>query len=306
MTHRRLLSLVVAAATAAACGRPAATAAGSGTPQPLPADVQAVAAALPQAAASASPAAASPAAAPAAAGAKQEFTGEFTSPVRSELAPRISGRVGRVLVDAGARVRKGQPLLELETEYLQLDLERANAEQARAQALVEDARRDLARKQGLVAKDSVSQAAFDRSRSGAEQAEAGLAAARAAARLAAQRLADAVLVSPIDGVVSERRADVGERLGDQNVAFVLEQVAPLKLRFRVPERYLASVRPGQAVSASVDPYPGEAFTGRISVVGDAIDPATRTFLVEAEFVNRDDRLRPGLFARVEADFGAGR
>jgi multidrug efflux pump subunit AcrA (membrane-fusion protein) len=90
------------------------------------------------------------------------------------------------------------------------------------------------------------------------------------------------------------------------VAFVLEQLAPLKLRFRVPERYLAAVREGQPVSASVDPYPGQVFAGRISVVGDAIDPATRTFLVEAEFPNHDDRLRPGLFARVEARLVAAR
>jgi RND family efflux transporter MFP subunit len=301
VTYPRLLPVVLAAAAAAACGRPAATAgtAESRTPQPLPADVQAVAAALPQASAS-------PTASSSPAPREAEFSGEFASPVRSELSARISGRVGRMLVDVGARVRKGQPLLEIETEYLQLDLERAKAELARATALAEDARRDLERKKGLVAKESVSQAAFDRSRAAAEGAEAGLAAARAAERLAAQRLADAVLVSPIDGVVSERRADVGERLGDNSVAFVLEQVAPLKLRFRVPERYLAAVAPGQAVSASVDPYPGEAFTGRVSVVGAAIDPATRTFPVEAEFANADGRLRPGLFARVLAHFGSGR
>jgi membrane fusion protein, multidrug efflux system len=300
VTYPRLL-LVVLAAVAASCGRPTTQAAPEArNPQPLPADVQAVAAALPQAAASGSPGAA------AATEAKAAFTGEFVSPVRSELSPRISGRVGRVLVDAGARVRKGQPLLELETEYLLLDLERAKAEQARAQAMATDAGRDLERKQGLVAKESVSQAAFDRSRAGADQAEAALAGARVAERLAAQRLADAVLVAPVDGVVSERRADVGERLGDQSVAFVIEQVAPLKLRFRVPERYLAAVRPGQSVSASVDPYPGEAFLGHISVVGAAIDAPTRTFLVEAEFPNSDGRLRPGLFARVEAGLGAGR
>ena len=82
------------------------------------------------------------------------------------------------------------------------------------------------------------------------------------------------------------------------------QTAPLKLRFRVPERYLSQVRRGQPVKATVDPYPGEAFEGRVAVVMQAVDPASRTFGVEAEFANRDGRLAPGLFARVELDLGA--
>ncbi len=53
--------------------------------------------------------------------------------------------------------------------------------------------------------------------------------------------------------------------------------------------------------AFADPYPGETFTGTVTTFVQAIDPATRTFTVEAEFPNRDARLRPGLFARVELD-----
>jgi RND family efflux transporter MFP subunit len=140
---------------------------------------------------------------------------------------------------------------------------------------------------------------FLRSKAGAEQAEAALAAAQAALDLAHQRLADATLVSPVDGVVAARRTDVGERLGEASVAFVVEQTAPLKLRFRVPERYLATVRLGQPVAATVDPYPTQPFDGKVSLVGGSVDPASRTFLVEAEFPNTDGRLRPGLFARVE-------
>jgi membrane fusion protein (multidrug efflux system) len=83
------------------------------------------------------------------------------------------------------------------------------------------------------------------------------------------------------------------------VAFVIEQTSPLKLRFSIPERYLGDLKTGQTVTARVDPYPGETFTGRIKTVGGVIDPSTRTFFAEAEFSNADGRLRPGLFARVE-------
>jgi len=304
--------LVAAALLGAACGGRAVPAArsASATPPPLPADVQAVAEAVvakpapSPGASAASPAGGSAATAePAEIAAGSVFSGEFVSLVRSDLVSRLPGRVGRIFVDAGAHVAKGAPLLALETDYLELDVKRAEADVARAKAAADEARRDLARKQGLLAKDSVAQATFERVQATAEQAAAVQLSAQAALDLARQRLADATLVSPIDGVVVERHADVGERLGDSTVAFVIEQLAPLKLRFRAPERYLSRIRPGLAIHARVEAWPGESFGGRVSVVGSAVDAATRTIFVEAEFPNRDGRLRPGLFARVVTGLG---
>jgi membrane fusion protein (multidrug efflux system) len=285
-----LAAAALAAVPLLACTKSSAKrGAADATPPPLPADVQTVATV------------ASPEPGGTSGDARLSLTGEIVSPVRSDLVPRTGGRVGRVLVDEGQRVRKGQRLLELETDYLKLDVERAEAELARAAAAAEDAHRDFERKTGLLAKGSVSQAVFERSKAGSDQAEAARAAARAGLDLARRRLADAVLVSPVDGVVAARRTDVGERLGEASVAFVIEQTAPLKLRFRVPERYIGRVKPGQTVKASVDAYAGETFEGTVSVVGGSVEPETRTFLVEAELPNRDGRLQPGLFARVELD-----
>jgi membrane fusion protein (multidrug efflux system) len=177
----------------------------------------------------------------------------------------------------------------------------AEAELARANALLSEAQRDFDRKKELREKNSIPQATYDRSQAGYEQARAARAGAQAALGTARQRLADATVPSPITGVVAERRVDVGEYLGDGGVAYVVLQTAPLKLRFQVPEKYLGRIREGQAVSALVDPYPGERFEGVIKTVGGVIDPATRTMFAEAEFPNRDGRLRPGLFARVEAN-----
>lgn len=293
------LSLAALLATAA-CGRKAAEAPAAATkaPAPLPEDVRPVADAL------------APAATPAAGTAAEEkalqATGEFVPPVRSELVARVTGRVAKVLVDEGARVAAGQPMLELETEYLKLDVARAEADAARAAAVLTEAERDFARKKELVGRESVAQAAYDRSVAAYEGAKAARLGAQAGLDLARQRLADSVLRAPIDGVVLERRTDVGERLGEGTVAFVVVQTAPLKLRFRVPERSLGTVSAGAAVRATVDPYPGETFEGKVSVVVPALDPASRTFAVEAIFPNRDGRLRPGLFARVSLDVSPAR
>ena len=235
------------------------------------------------------------------AGGKIAATGEFVSPVRSELSAKLPGRVAHVYVDEGSRVSKGQPLLTLESDYVRLNLQRAEADAARAKAMLDEARRDVDRKKGLIATNAIPQATMDRSQSAYDQARAAYQSAQAQASLLRQQLADAVVRSPIDGVVAAKRTDVGQRLGDNTVAFIVAQTSPLKLRFRVPERYLASVRKGQAVKATVDPYPGRVFQGRVTVIGGVIDPATRSLLVETEFPNRDGKLRPGMFARVELE-----
>lgn len=226
-------------------------------------------------------------------------TGEFVSPVRSELASKLPGRVAKMYVDEGDHVSKGSPVLELETDYTRLNLQRAEADTARAKAMADDARHDLERKKELIAKDSIPRATYDRSEANYQSAQAALLSAQAQAATFRQQLADSTLRSPIEGVIEDKRTDVGQRLQDNTVAAVIAQISPLKLRFRVPERYLATIRKGQAVKATVDPYPGQVFEGRVSVVGGVIDPATRSFIVETEFVNRDGKLKPGLFARVE-------
>jgi RND family efflux transporter MFP subunit len=271
----------------------------------LPADVQSVStAANPAATASSSPVGrGGPASglATSDAGGAIIATGEFVSPVRSELASKLPGRVGRMYVEEGSRVQRGQPVLELETEYTRLNLQKAQADAARAEAVERDAARDLDRKKDLIGKQSIPQATFDRTQATFDQAHAAKASMQAQAAIYRQQLGDSVLRSPIDGVVAEKRTDVGQRLGDNTVALVIAQTSPLKLRFRVPEKYLAAVRPGQQVRATVDPYPGVVFGGKVTTVGGVIDPATRSFFVETEFANRDGRLRPGLFARVEIE-----
>jgi membrane fusion protein (multidrug efflux system) len=320
VVKRRDLALAAAVLLASACARkpadkPAAadpatsTATSAAAPAPaLPADVAGLA--TPDKAAAAAPGAPGGTAAPATPAAPGgattlaalQPTGEFVSPSRSEVAPKEPGRVAAVYVDAGSRVSRGQPLLTLETDYFRIDVQRATADLARVKAAEEEARRDFERKKGLLGNESIPQATFDRSQSAYSQAQAARASAEAALSLARQHLDDAVMHSPMTGVVSERRTDVGQRLGEAGVAFVIEQTAPLKLRFSIPERYLGELKTGRTVTALVDPYPGETFTGRIKTVGGVIDPATRTFFAEAEFANADGRLRPGLFARV--DLGA--
>jgi membrane fusion protein (multidrug efflux system) len=301
----RRFVLITLTLAALACAKKDAAPAQPKTPPPLPADVAKVSAAINTTDPASSTAPNDGGGAPSSALASTEAggtiiaTGEFVSPVRSELAAKIPGRVAKMYVDEGSMIRKGQPLLELETDYTRLNLQRAEADAQRAAAAETDAARDLDRKKELIAKDSIPRATYDRSAAMYDQAKAAYASAVAQAATFKQQLADSTLRSPIDGVVAEKRTDVGQRLGDATVALVVVQTSPLKLRFRVPEKELANVHRGQQVKATADPYPGQVFEGRVTVVGGVIDPATRSFTVETEFPNKDGKLRPGLFARVE-------
>ena len=291
-----ILLTLLAALLFAACSREATTTATPVAATTLPADVRDLA----------KPPAAKPAEAKASLGPQRPIaetmpasiaaTGELISPMRSQVAPKQPGRVAAVFVREGARVRAGQPLVAFETEYLRLDLRRAEAELAQAKAMENDAARDLDRKRELVASESVSRATFDRSQTAFESAVAARQAASAVVATLRQRIDDAVLRAPFDGAVESRTVNVGERIGDGS-AFVIVQTSPLKLRFRLPEQYLGSVRAGQQVSATTDAYDAP-FKGRITMIGGVIDPATRTLMAEADVDNSDGRLRPGMFARV--------
>ncbi|MDQ3280302.1 MAG: efflux RND transporter periplasmic adaptor subunit [Acidobacteriota bacterium] len=303
MTKRPLLILTMALAlgSLAACSgdesnaEPATASAATTTTvaPPLPSDVQQIAAANETTTATTS--AASDSVNPN----LLTATGEFVSPVRSELSPKVPGRVAKMYVDEGTRVHRGQPVLQLESDYARLSLQAAESEVARARAARDEAARDLERKRGLTAKDSIPKATFDRSQAMYDQANAALAGATAQAALLRQQIGDSTLRSPVDGIVAEKRTEVGARLADGGVAFVVVQLSPLRLRFQVPERYLSRINAGDRVTARVDAYPSETFEGTVKTVGGVIDPKTRTLFAEAEFANRDGRLRPGLFARVE-------
>ena len=168
-----------------ACAKPEPVAAKAKTPPPLPADVAKVSAAVTAtdtASSTANDGGGAPSSALATeAGGTIVATGEFVSPVRSELAAKLPGRVGRMYVDEGSRIHRGDPLLELETDYVRLNLQKADADAQRAAAAEQDAARDLDRKKELIAKQSIPQATFDRTQAAFDQAKAMKASAQAQA-----------------------------------------------------------------------------------------------------------------------------
>lgn len=110
------------------------------------------------------------------------------------------------------------------------------------------------------------------------------------------------LTSPISGVVTQRNFDNGDVAGSSPILQVM-QISPVKLKFSVNESLYAKVKVGMQVTAKVEVFGEEEFKGKISLISPTIDPDSRTFYVEAEFTNANQKLRPGMFGRAELNLG---
>lgn len=121
--------------------------------------------------------------------------------------------------------------------------------------------------------------------------------------LAKEKLKDMTLLAPMDGVLSTRRASVGDFVDKGDLLFELIDLTFVKTAFMVPERYISRIRPGQSAEARVAPYPKETFRGVITYIDPTVDEKSRTVLMKMRTPNPGHRLKPGLFANVQIAVG---
>ncbi|MFT3955295.1 MAG: efflux RND transporter periplasmic adaptor subunit [Piscinibacter sp.] len=204
------------------------------------------------------------------------------------LRPEVSGRVARLGFADGQRVRRGQLLVQLDDT-----LQRAQLQQAQAQASI--ARTNLQRNRELLAQNFVSASAVDQSAASLEVAEAQVALAQA-------QLERMRIVAPFDGVAGIAVVNLGDYVKDGADLVNLEDASSMSVDFRLPERYLARLKPGQPVEVQVDALPGRSFSGRIDAVDSQIDANGRSLLVRARLPNPQGELKAGMFARSRTVF----
>jgi RND family efflux transporter MFP subunit len=196
-----------------------------------------------------------------------------------------SGPVTEVVEEKGSSVRAGQPLLRIDDTLL-----RSQVEEARAQA--ELAQETWERRRRLWEEDRV----------GSELAylEARFASRQASARLATleERLERTVVRAPIDGVLDERRVELGTLVSPGTQVARIVQLDPVKVAAGVPERFAADVSPGTPATVRFDVLAGESFEGEVSYVGAAVDPRSRTFPVEVVVPNPGGVIKPEMVATI--------
>jgi membrane fusion protein (multidrug efflux system) len=204
------------------------------------------------------------------------------------LRPEVSGRIARLGFNDGQRVRRSQLLVQLDDS-----LQRAQLQQAQAQASI--ARTNLQRNQDLLAQNFISKSAVDQSQSNLEVAEAQVALARA-------QLARMQIVAPFDGVVGLRVVNVGDYVKDGADLVNIEDLSSVWVDFRLPERFIARLKPGQSVQVTLDALPGRQYVGRIDALDSQLDANGRSVLVRAKLANAGGELRAGMYARSRVVF----
>lgn len=200
------------------------------------------------------------------------------------IRPEISGRVAILHFKEGQAVSAGEPLVTLDQAEYQAQLTGSVA-QTGLEEISYQRLQDLQRK-NLSSPQTV------------DETKARLDAARAAQKLAQVRLDKTVIRAPFAGTIGLRLVSPGAYLKPGDDIANLESLGAMKLDFRVPETYLARLATGQTLAARVDAWPDQSFEGIIYAIDPAVDPETRTVLLRARLPNKGNKLRPGLFARV--------
>lgn len=200
------------------------------------------------------------------------------------IRPEIAGRISTIRMEEGRAVASG-------TDLITIDDALYRAELAEARAKVNLAESNYRRAVELYERRAASASQRD-------EALARLEIDRATLDLAQVRLEKTRILAPFAGILGLRKVSVGSYVVPGQDLVNLESINPLKVDFRIPERSLSSLRSGQRIRVRVDAFPGEEFPGEIYALDPLVDPQGRSVALRARIRNDDQKLRPGLFARV--------
>ena len=245
-----------------------------------------------------------------------EAVGTLRAAETSQLAAQMMGNIVEVRAREGDHVQRGQVLAVIDDAQPRAALDRATAGEMAAQQEISSSESDLSlaeatfkRYQTLYERKSVSPQEFDEikaryqaAQARREMALAGQSQAKAALQQARTALSYAHIVAPFDGLVTEKKADVGTLASPGMPIFTVEDLRRYRLEATVNETDLHFVRQGQQVSVSIDAIGDRELKGKVVEIVPAADPGSRSFLVKIE-LPPDPALRSGLFGRAHITRG---
>lgn len=249
---------------------------------------------------------------------RRTFSGALEAHAEFVVAPKVGGRIERLMVNIADQVTRGQVVAELDNdEYVQAvtqaraDLEVARANHAEAVSELEIAERDLARAEKLRERGVTSEAQYDAVKANQlakkvqlEAARARVSRARSALESANIQLGYTAISADWSGgedqrVVAERYVDEGDTVSANTELLLIVELQPITAVIYVTERDYARLQPGQDVTLGTDAYPGETFRGRIERIAPVFRQETRQARVELTIDNPRRRLKPGMFIRAD-------
>ncbi len=220
---------------------------------------------------------------------EQKITSTVVAFEETHLSPALQGRIRSVKVDVNDHVKKGQLLVEM--DRTQLDQTKLQYEQLKT---------DLARMDTLLQYGSITEQAYDQLKSQVESTE-----------LILKNLEENTLLrAPYSGIITGKFFNDGELFSPTpntpsgKAALVsLIQVNPVKVMVNLSEKSLPLIKKGMKASVTTDVYPGKVFEGTVFRIHPTISAASRTFVAEVTIPNKNEKLHPGMFARVSLKLG---
>ena len=225
------------------------------------------------------------------------FAATIRPRVESDLGFRVSGKVAQRLVQNGDRVRRGQPLLRLDTNDLQLQLEQADAEVRTATTSLVQFEADEARTVELHQKGWSPAAVLDKARSLRAEARGRLTRAQRGRELAHNALDYATLEADADAVITATPVEPGQVVAAGQPAVRLAHLGECEALVALPETFVERAR-GAAGSLALWSLPGRSYEVKLRELSPAADAATRTYAARYTIVNADEAVRLGMSATL--------
>lgn len=224
-----------------------------------------------------------------------------------EVSSEIPGRVVKIHADQGDWVKRGAPLLELDREKREIELQSRQANLARNQVELEFARKRLKRGRALLDKGAISESEVDTLEQAVQVSETTVRMSEIAIDSIREEIEDTRIHSPVAGQISRRGVSLGETVNPAATLFEIIQIHPLKVLTEIPEPYLHQVRPGQTARMVFEAVSPEAeMRGRIHFIHPVANPQSGSFPTEIRMENPAGRFQPGMVARVQIEAGTYR
>lgn len=232
-------------------------------------------------------------------------TGTLQPMDKVTVGAEVSGRIDEVLVDFNDKVTKGQVIARINTEELNARAQQALAAVAQVEATLAKAEGDLSRAVALREKGFVSSAAHDAALAARNTASANLKSARAQAEQAQANLAKAAIVSPIDGIVLDRKIERGQTVAASFQApelfIIASDLSKLKLTVDIDEADIGEVSVGQDATFTVDAYPSQIFKAKVVELRNAARTIQNVVTYQGVLSVENDKslLKPGMTATAD-------
>jgi membrane fusion protein (multidrug efflux system) len=208
-----------------------------------------------------------------------------------DISGATAGLVKSIAFESGQEVKKGNVLVQLDTDVEMGDLRSAQAELALAKTSHD-------RNIKLVRSDTVSVAALEKTEAELKVKQAKVAGLQA-------QIAKKTITAPFDGRLGVRKIDLGQYLQPGQMVVNMQDLSLMLCDFTVSQKDLALVNVGQPVRMTTDAWPDVAFEGSVAAIEPLVDAKTGMVSVRARFSNAEGRLRPGMFARIEIERPSG-